>query len=107
MVPVTSHEYDYCSLYIEFRDFEPPDEEAHFITSLICSIEGFFSEKTINSLAIINAPAYFKDGHFFMEWDEWGETAEAQGPFILEGQEFTLKGLLEYLAQKYDIEKDR
>lgn len=98
MVSVKSHRYEGRCLSIEFDGAAPGVPYPLRSLGVAPTLEAAFEGEEIRRAYAVYAPAHFNaEGRLTEEWTEGGEAAEAQGPFILDSQEFTLKGLLEYL----------
>lgn len=93
------------SLVVKFSTLGAADDDRDYTLRDLTDwpmVDGTYSNGTLRCLVLIDAGCHFdKAGSFIRQWSEDGEAAEAQGPFILNSQEFTLKGLLEYLYRRH------
>lgn len=89
---------------IKLAGFNPDNSDALRFGDLTVNptVDGFFEGADLRVVDLLDTQAHFdQSGNFKHPWLEDGQAAEAQGPSLLDGQEFTLNGLLEYLYRRY------
>jgi hypothetical protein len=100
MVPVVGHQLEDRCLLVSFTEVERSNLERKDLCTLPM-VDGAFYNGALHHIALIGAESHFGPrGEFWQEWSAEGKAAESLGPYVLDGQEFELRALLEHIYKK-------